>query len=104
MESRTYPRSKPAVHLRAVAFCLLLTTFGLTLCFLTIPAADSFAQTLNSITVTPANPTITVGQIQQFTATGSFSDGSNRVLSPAMVIAAEDDHTCAVLSDGTVQC
>lgn len=35
---------------------------------------------LTSITVTPANSTINVGQTQQFTATGTFSDGSSRVL------------------------
>jgi hypothetical protein len=36
--------------------------------------------TLTSINVTPANPTINVGQTQQFTATGTFSDGSTRTL------------------------
>ncbi len=35
---------------------------------------------LTSITVTPVNPTINVGEMQQFTATGTFSDGSTRVL------------------------
>lgn len=34
------------------------------------------SQTLLSIDVTPANPTITVGQTQQFTATGTFSGGT----------------------------
>ena len=35
---------------------------------------------LTSIAVTPANPTINVGQTQQFTATGTFSDGTSRAL------------------------
>jgi trimeric autotransporter adhesin len=34
--------------------------------------------TLVSITVTPASPTLTAGQTQQFAATGSFSDGSTQ--------------------------
>jgi N-acetylneuraminic acid mutarotase len=38
------------------------------------------AVTVNTITVTPANPTINVGQTQQFTATGTFSDGTAHVL------------------------
>lgn len=36
--------------------------------------------TLQTIQVTPANPTIAPGATQQFTATGSFSDGSTRNL------------------------
>ena len=36
--------------------------------------------TLSSITVTPANPSITTGASQQFTATGNLSDGSTQNL------------------------
>jgi len=64
----------------------------------------SEAQSLPSIDVIPANPTISVGQTQPFTATGTFSDSSSRVLSPASTVAAGQYHTCALLSDGTVQC
>jgi len=39
------------------------------------------APTLTSIAVTPANPAIDIGQTQQFTATGTYSDGSSRTLS-----------------------
>jgi hypothetical protein len=38
------------------------------------------AATLVSIAVTPANPSIAVGQQQQFTATGTYSDGSHQNL------------------------
>src|SRR6266403_1885905 len=48
-----------------------------------------------AITVTPANPTISVGQTQQFTATG---------VSPAAAVDAGSFHTCARLQDGTVRC
>ncbi len=37
--------------------------------------------TLKSLTVTPANPTVAKNGTQQFTATGTFSDGSTQVLS-----------------------
>ena len=36
------------------------------------------AATLNSIAVTPANPTIQAGATQQFTATGTYSDNSTK--------------------------
>jgi len=39
--------------------------------------------TLTSIAVTPANPSITKGATQQFTATGTFSDNSTQVLTNA---------------------
>jgi uncharacterized protein YjdB len=38
------------------------------------------AATLKSIAVTPANPTVTKGATQQFTATGTFSDNSTQNL------------------------
>jgi hypothetical protein len=36
--------------------------------------------TLQSITVSPVNPTVTAGNTQQFTATGNYSDGSTQNL------------------------
>jgi hypothetical protein len=36
--------------------------------------------TLQSIAVTPANPSVAVGTLQQFVATGTYSDGSTQVL------------------------
>jgi hypothetical protein len=44
--------------------------------------------TLVSIAVTPANPSITKGATQQFTATGTFSDNSTQVLSNAVWASA----------------
>src|SRR5581483_9671568 len=40
--------------------------------------------TLQSIAVTPANPSISKGATQQFTATGTFSDNSTQVLNNAV--------------------
>ncbi len=48
-----------------------------------------------AITVTPANPTISVGQTQQFTATG---------ISTATAVDAGSFHACALLGDGAVRC
>ena len=48
-----------------------------------------------AITVSPANPTISVGQNQQFTATGITS---------AIAVDAGSFHTCALLQDGALRC
>lgn len=43
----------------------------------------SASPTLVSVAVTPANPTLTSGAMQQFTATGTYSDNSQQALSSA---------------------
>ncbi|MBI3029532.1 MAG: hypothetical protein HYY64_08485 [Candidatus Rokubacteria bacterium] len=48
-----------------------------------------------AISVTPADPTIAVGQTQQFTAT---------VISTATAVEAGAFHTCALLEEATVRC
>ena len=59
---------------RVSVFQLVL---GVVLIASTLPCA---AQTLVSIAVTPANPFIADQTTQQFTATGTYSDGSQKVL------------------------
>jgi alpha-tubulin suppressor-like RCC1 family protein len=66
--------------------------------------SDAWGATLTGLTVTPANPTLNVGQTQPFTVTGSYSDGSTRALNPAGALATGYGHTCAVLANGTVAC
>lgn len=64
-----------------------------------------FAATLTSVSVTPENPVLTVGQTQQFTATALYNDASSKVIGTAIsAIAAGWDHTCAILANGTVRC
>lgn len=77
---------------------------GFILLFALLSHETAQGQILTSIDVTPANPTIYVGQTQHFTAIGGFSDGSSAVLGAVTGIASGWRHTCAVLSDGTVWC
>src|SRR3990172_3894490 len=76
----------------------LIVTLGLGVYSLTASAAD-----LASISVAPPNPTVAVGALQPFTATGTFSDATTSPLSNA-TIAAGGNHTCALLASGSVQC
>ena len=65
------------------------------LCILWLILASSQAAPAAAVGVTPANPTITAGQTQQFTASG--------VVAPTGV-GAGGEYTCVRLPDGTVQC
>src|SRR5262249_31951614 len=51
---------------------------------------DNDVVTLQSISVTPANPSVANGQTTQFTATGHFSDGSNQVLTSGVTWSSSD--------------
>jgi len=46
----------------------------------TLLTINNVAPTLQSIALTPVNPTIQTGAAQQFTATGTYSDGSTQTL------------------------
>jgi hypothetical protein len=52
---------------------------------LTVPAV-----TLTSLSISPLNPTLTLGASQQFAATGTYSDGTNKVLTTAATWTAKD--------------
>jgi hypothetical protein len=56
--------------------------------------------TLSSITVTPANPTIYVGQTQQFTATGHYSDGSTQNLTSVVTWSSSTTAIATIASGG----
>src|SRR5207247_9528693 len=61
----------------------------------TTKSVTLFSRAADALTVTPANPTIGVGQTQQFTANGAL---------PPTAVAAGGSQTCMRLPDGTVQC
>ena len=56
--------------------------------------------TLTSIAVTPANPTVAWGATQQFTAIGTYSDGSNRDLTASVTWASSEGQIATITSGG----
>jgi hypothetical protein len=56
--------------------------------------------TLVSIAVTPANPMIAVGSPQQFTATGTYSDGSHRDLTNSAAWTSTNPSVATINSTG----
>jgi hypothetical protein len=58
---------------------------------------------LNSIAVTPANPTLNVGATQQFTATGTFTDGSTQNVTGQVAWTSSNPAVGAVNSAGVVK-
>ena len=67
--------------------------------------AESATPKLQSVAVTPASSSISVGQTQAFTATGMFSDGTKQTLGRNISdLAAGWVSTCALTSTGGVDC
>jgi hypothetical protein len=58
------------------------------------------APTLQSISVTPANPSIAVSATQQFTATGTYSDGSTQNLSSQVTWSSSNTAVATINSSG----
>jgi hypothetical protein len=56
--------------------------------------------TLTSIAVTPANPTVTVGGTQQFTATGTYSDASTQNLTSQVTWGSSSTGVATVTAGG----
>ena len=56
--------------------------------------------TLVSITITPNSPSIADGTSQQFTATGTFSDGTTRDLSSQVVWSSSNPQTLTIDANG----
>jgi hypothetical protein len=56
--------------------------------------------TLNSITITPANPSIPLGTSQRFTATGNFSDGSTQNLTSQVTWSSSDVNVATISPSG----
>lgn len=56
--------------------------------------------TLNSISVTPASPAIPLGQVQQFTATGTFSDGTTQNITGTVTWTSSSPTTVSITTSG----
>ena len=61
---------------------------------------DAHLPLLTSITVSPANSTIDTGQTQQFTAMGTFSDGSSRDLTNLVTWSSSNTTVATISSSG----
>ena len=61
---------------------------------------DAHLPLLTSIQVTPANSTIDIGQTQQFTAVGTFSDGNTKDLSNLVTWSSSNMTVAAINSSG----
>ena len=71
------------------------TLFVSGLCVLWLGLAVRQAAQAPAMSVTPANPTISVGQTQQFTASGAIAPTG---------VSAGGEYTCVRLPDGTARC
>ncbi|MGB0037173.1 MAG: Ig-like domain-containing protein, partial [Candidatus Acidiferrales bacterium] len=58
------------------------------------------APTLNSIAVTPANPSVAKGKTQQFTATGTYSDNSTQNLTNQVTWASATTSVATITAGG----
>jgi trimeric autotransporter adhesin len=56
--------------------------------------------TLNTITITPVNPSIALSTSQRFTATGNFSDGSTQNLTGQVTWSSSDVNVAAISPSG----
>ncbi|MGC2324658.1 MAG: DUF4082 domain-containing protein, partial [Terriglobales bacterium] len=56
--------------------------------------------TLTSIAVAPANPSVAIGSTQQFTATGSYNDGSHESLTSLVTWASSNTSVATINSVG----
>jgi len=56
--------------------------------------------TLVSITITPANPDIILGTLQQFTATGHYSDGTSKDITASVTWGSSDDTVASINGGG----
>jgi plastocyanin len=66
----------------------------------TVTVMANAQPTLESITVTPANPTISVASTQNFTATGTFSDNSQQNISSQVTWASANTSVASITSTG----
>jgi hypothetical protein len=62
------------------------------------------AANLTGISLTPPNPTLNISDALPLLATGSYDDGTQQVIAQTKQVSAGYDHTCALNTDGTIEC
>lgn len=79
-----------------------VTISGTCQCYLsqTNLTVSSQAVSLTSIAVTPANPTLQIGLTQQFTATGTYSNGTTSIITRSAIWTSSDSTVATVNSGG----
>ncbi len=101
----------PAKHSRfaavVVAALLLVATIGVSAAYFSsrISMTQGFVavfptSTLTRITVTPANPKVAVGQTQQFTATGTYSNGKTADLTASVTWSSSSPAVATIAASG----
>src|SRR3974377_572849 len=73
---------------------VLATLLGFTGC------GDAHFPILVSITVSPASPSIATGNTEQFTATGTYSDGTMRTLAGFLTWSSSNTTVASITSSG----
>ncbi len=81
----------------AILFAFTFTGFALGGCS---SGMNTLPPTLVSLQVTPANPSVAEGSQQQFTATGTFSDGSTQDLNRRATWSSSDSSAVTIDSAG----
>ena len=84
-----------------ICLLLLLATLILTGCTGIISSSDSVEPRLASISISPSGETINKGAILQFTATGTFTDGSTQKLLNSVTWASSIPSVATISSSGT---
>lgn len=82
-------------------FCLLVLAVAVSGCGGGSKSDAAVApKVLNSITVTPSAPTLETGKTQQFTATGTFSDGTTQALTSSVTWTSANAAVATITSAG----
>ena len=90
---RRFPQEAPSSK-KLLLVAVLAILGGLTAC------GDAHLPLLTSIQVSPANSTIDIGQTQQFTAVGTFSDGNTQDLTNLVNWSSSNTNVAAISSSG----
>ncbi|MGA3322933.1 MAG: kelch repeat-containing protein, partial [Terriglobia bacterium] len=96
--SITDDMSNPGAAYSAALGSATVSACAGTVCGLTTVTAGPVA--LVSIAVTPVNPSITLGNMQQFTATGTYSDGSTQNLTSVASWSSSAPGVATITSGG----